>query len=386
MLYLPGRSRRLADPTIAGRQSRQDEAVTETLRRIMVVDDEPEFRFLHAELLKAFGYSVTVAADGVEALALMTPSVDLIVMDGEMPKMDGFEVARLIRSDPLVGDVPIVMVTGLAGRKDRLRAFDLGINDFVNKPVDPDELRLRIRWLVSLKIAQDEIKAHRRSLEETVEIRTRELQEALVEVEAARRRTHEAHMDTIHRLTLAGEYKDRDTADHVERIGRFSEVVARGMGLPPKTVDVVRNAAPLHDVGKVGIPDAILLKPGRLEPDEWAVMRAHTTMGAQILAHSGSDVIQMGASIALAHHERWDGGGYPYGIGGQEIPLEARICAVVDFFDALTVDRPYRRAMPDDEVIQMMIDASGKHFDPDILGVFLDAREEINRVQTEYFR
>ena len=360
--------------------------MTETLRRIMVVDDEPEFRFLHAELLKAFGYSVTVAADGVEALALMTPSVDLIVMDGEMPKMDGFEVARLIRSDPLVGDVPIVMVTGLAGRKDRLRAFDLGINDFVNKPVDPDELRLRIRWLVSLKIAQDEIKAHRRSLEETVEIRTRELQEALVEVEAARRRTHEAHMDTIHRLTLAGEYKDRDTADHVERIGRFSEVVARGMGLPPKTVDVVRNAAPLHDVGKVGIPDAILLKPGRLEPDEWAVMRAHTTMGAQILAHSGSDVIQMGASIALAHHERWDGGGYPNGIGGQEIPLEARICAVVDFFDALTVDRPYRRAMPDDEVIQMMIDASGKHFDPDILGVFLDAREEINRVQTEYFR
>ena len=140
-------------------------------------------------------------------------------------------------------------------------------------------------------------------------------------------------MDTIHRLTLAGEYKDRDTADHVERIDRFSEVVARGMGLPAKTVDVVRNAAPLHDVGKVGIPDAILLKPGRLDPDEWAVMRAHTTRGAQILAHWGSDVIQMGASIALAHHERWDGGGYPNGIGGQEIPLEARICAVVDFFD-----------------------------------------------------
>jgi putative two-component system response regulator len=352
----------------------------------MVVDDQPEFRLLHAELLKTFGYSVIVAADGVEALALMSPSVDLIVMDGDMPKMDGFEVARLIRNDPLFADVPIVMVTGLAGRKDRLRAFDLGINDFVNKPVDPDELRLRARWLVSLKIAQDEIKAHRRQLEETVEIRTHELQEALVEVEAARRRTHEAHMDTIHRLTLAGEYKDQDTADHVERIGRFSEVVARWMGLPPTTVETIRNAAPLHDVGKVGIPDAILLKPGKLEPEEWAVMRAHTTMGAQILARSESEVIQMGANIALSHHERWDGAGYPNRVAGADIPLEARICTVVDFFDALTVDRPYRKALPNEQVVEMMIEGSAKHFDPDVLTVFLDAREEIKHVQTEYFR
>lgn len=360
--------------------------MNETSHRVMVVDDEPEFRLLHAELLRAFGYAVTVAADGVEALALMSPSVDLIVMDGDMPKMDGFEVARLVRSDPLVADVPIVMVTGLAARKDRLKAFDLGINDFINKPVDPDELRLRARWLVSLKVARDEIKAHRRQLEETVAIRTRELEEALVEVEAARRRTHEAHMDTIHRLTLAGEYKDRDTADHVERIGRFSEVVARRMGLPARTVEVIRNAAPLHDVGKVGIPDAVLLKPGALDSGELAVMRAHTTMGAQILAGSASDVIQMGARIALAHHERWDGGGYPHGVAGRDIPLEARICTVVDFFDALTVDRPYRRAVPREAVIEMMIEASGAHFDPDVLAVFLDAGEEIRHVQTEYFR
>ena len=360
--------------------------MTPTDRRVLVVDDDPEFRFLHSELLKSFGYKVEVASDGVEALALMSPKVDLVVMDADMPKMDGFEVARMVRSDPLVADIPIVMVTGLAGREERLRAFDLGINDFVNKPVDPHELRLRAKWLVSLKAAQDEIKAHGRKLEETVEIRTRELREALAEVQQARLRTHKAHMDTIHRLTLAGEYKDRDTADHVERIGRFSQVVARWMKLPDEISETIRHAAPMHDVGKLGIPDRILLKPGKLDEEEWAVMRSHTTIGAQILADSNSDVIQMGERIALAHHERWDGKGYPNRLAGQEIPLEARICAVVDVFDALTVDRPYRKAVPNDEVIEMMKGDSGTHFDPDVLDVFLDAREEIESVQAEYFR
>ena len=215
---------------------------------------------------KGFGYGVDVAANGVEALDLMSPSVDLVVLDGEMPEMDGFEVARRIRSDESVADVPVVMVTGLKGREDRLRAFDLGINDVVSKPIDATELKFRARWLVSLKIAQDEIKAHGRKLEETVERRTRDLRDALAEVGAARLSTHEAHIDTIHRLTLAGEYKDQDTADHVARIGGFSEVVARRMKLPDEIVEVIRHAAPMHDVGKIGIPDAILLKPGKLGP------------------------------------------------------------------------------------------------------------------------
>lgn len=360
--------------------------MSEDQRRVLVVDDDPEFRFLHSELLKGFGYNVAVASDGVEALAQISSTVDLVVMDASMPNMDGFEVARLVRGDPLVADIPIVMVTGLVGREDRLRAFDLGINDFINKPVDPSELRLRARWLVSLKVAQDEIKAHGRKLEETVEIRTRELRAALAEVQAARLKTHQAHMDTIHRLTLAGEYKDRDTADHVERIGRFSQVIARWLGLPDETVETIRHAAPMHDVGKLGIPDRILLKPGPLDDEEWKVMRSHTTIGAQILADSNSEVIQMGERIALGHHERWDGKGYPRGVAGEEIPLEARICAVVDVFDALTVDRPYRKAVPNDEVVEMMRKDAGTHFDPDVLDTFLDAREEIEAVQAEYAR
>lgn len=359
-------------------------SLSEAHRRVLVVDDDAEFRFLHSELLRTFGYHVDVASDGVEALALISPHVDLVVMDAAMPNMDGFEVARLVRGDPLVADIPIVMVTGLAGKEDRLRAFDLGINDFINKPVDPNELRLRARWLVSLKVAQDEIKAHGRKLEETVEVRTRELREALREVQEARLKTHEAHMDTIHRLTLAGEYKDRDTANHVERIGRFSQVVARWMKLPRDMVETILHAAPMHDVGKLGVPDRILLKPGKLDEEEWKIMRAHTTFGAQILADSTSDVIQMGERIALRHHERWDGKGYPEGMAGEEIPLEARICTVVDVFDALTVDRPYRKAVPVEEVIEMMKAERGSHFDPEVLDTFLDAREEIEAVRAEY--
>jgi len=303
-----------------------------------------------------------------------------------MPKMNGFEVAHLIRQDPTVSDVPIVMVTGLAGREDRLRAFDLGINDFINKPVDPHELRLRARWLVSLKSAQDEVRAHEKELEDTVLVRTQELRAALAEVQAARLMTHQAHMDTIHRLTIAGEYKDRDTADHVERIGRFSAVVAEGLGWEGEDVEVIRHAAPMHDVGKIGIPDRVLLKPGKLDDDEWTIMRSHTVIGAEILAHSQSDVIQMGERIAMAHHERWDGAGYPKGIAGDKIPIEARICTVVDFFDALTVDRPYREAVPNDEVVAMMDDGCGTHFDPDVLGVFHEVRGQIEDVQAEYPR
>lgn len=358
--------------------------MSDSSRRVLVVEDDADFRSLHSELLKSFGYHVDVASDGVEALALMSPKVDLVVLDAAMPNMDGFEVARLVRGDPLIADIPIVMVTGLAGRDERLRAFDLGINDFINKPVDPNELRLRARWLVSLKVAQDEIKAHGRKLEETVEVRTRELRQALAEVHAARRKTHQAHMDTIHRLTVAGEYKDRDTADHVERIGRYSQVVARWMRLPQEMVETIRHAAPMHDVGKLGVPDRILLKPGPLDDEEWVLMRAHTTIGAQILANSTSDVIQMGERIALGHHERWDGKGYPNGVAGEEIPLEARICTVVDVFDAMTVDRPYRKAVPNDDVVEMMVKDARAHFDPDVLDAFLDAREEIESVQSEY--
>lgn len=348
-----------------------------------MADDDELTRTLHAEFVRGFGYEVEVAADGIEALAKVALGVDLVLTDAHMPNLDGFDVALRIRESRSAQDLPIVMVTSLEAREDRLRAYEVGINDFINKPVDHVELQLRLRWLLELKAAQDDLLASQANLEATVERRTRELRSALEDVTAAQRRIQEGHLDTIYRLTLAAEYKDHDTAGHIERIGRYSEVMARAMHLAPSVIDTIRHAAPMHDVGKLGIPDDILLKPGPLTDEEREIMNTHTTIGGQILAGSSSPVIQMGQRIALAHHEKWDGTGYPEGIPGPSIPMEARICTVVDFFDALTFDRPYRAAVPNPKVLAMMREESGTRFDPDVLDVFLSIQEEIEEIQAD---
>lgn len=348
-----------------------------------MADDDELTRTLHAEFVRGFGYEVETAADGIEALAKVALGVDLVLTDAHMPNLDGFDVARRIREARSAQELPIVMVTSLEAREDRLRAYESGINDFINKPVDHVELRLRLHWLLELKAAQDQLMQSQAILEATVDRRTRELRNALEEVTAAQRRIQEGHLDTIYRLTLAAEYKDHDTAGHIERIGRYSEVMAHAMHLAPSVIDTIRHAAPMHDVGKLGIPDHILLKPGPLTDEEREIMNTHTTIGGQILAGSTSPVIQMGQRVALAHHEKWDGTGYPNGIAGAQIQVEARICTVVDFFDALTFDRPYRRAVPNDRVLEMMHEESGTRFDPDVLDVFFSIRGDIEAIQAD---
>jgi len=350
---------------------------------ILVADDDELTRTLHSEFVRGFGYDVEVAADGIEALAKLALGVDLVLTDAHMPNLDGFDLARRIREVRSPQDLPIVMVTSLEAREDRLRAYESGINDFINKPVDHVELRLRLHWLLELKAAQDQLLRSQSILEATVERRTRELRGALEDVTAAQRRIYEGHLDTIYRLTLAAEYKDHDTAGHIERIGRYSEVMARAMHLAPGLTDTIRHAAPMHDVGKLGIPDHILLKPGPLTDEERGVINTHTTIGGQILAGSSSPVIQMGHRVALAHHEKWDGTGYPYRIAGALIPIEARICTVVDFFDALTFDRPYRKALPNARVLAMMREESGTRFDPDVLDVFFSIQGDIEAIQAD---
>jgi putative two-component system response regulator len=276
------------------------------------------------------------------------------------------------------------MVTSLEAREDRLRAYEIGINDFINKPVDPTELRLRLKWLLELKSTQNELRRSKETLVSTVELRTRELRLALKEVTRAQREVQAGHLDTIRRLSLAAEYKDHDTAGHIERIGRYSQVVGMAMHMQPGVVDLLSHAAPMHDVGKFGIPDSILLKPGPLDQRARAIMNTHTTIGAQILAGSTSPVIQMGERVALTHHEMWNGEGYPNGLAGDEIPEVARICTVVDFFDALTMDRPYRKAVDNDEVVEMIRAENGTRFDPRIVKVFLEVRKDIEAIQAEY--
>jgi len=352
--------------------------------RILVADDDEMIRTLHAEFVRGFGYEVEVAADGIEAIAKIGLGVDLVLTDAHMPNMDGFEVARRIRENRTSDELPIVMVTSLEAREDRLRAYEAGINDFINKPVDHTELKLRLRWLLELKSAQDQLRKSKETLQSTVELRTRELRQALEEVTRAQREVQAGHLDTIRRLTLAAEYKDHDTAGHIERIGRYSQVVGMAMHLQPGKVDLLLHAAPMHDVGKLGIPDSILLKPGPFDEDERAIMNTHTTIGAQILSGSSSPVIQMGERVALTHHERWDGSGYPNGLSGEDIPIEARICSVVDFFDALTMDRPYRKAVPNDEVVEMILSENGTSFDPSVVEVFVKVRGDLETIQAEY--
>lgn len=262
-------------------------------------------------VLTSFGYRTEMARSGEEALLKLRRRVDLVIRDARMPGMNGFELTRRIRRDPRYFDLPVVMVTGLDGRDDRLNAVQARVNDFVSKPFDVTELRLRSGWLLRMKDATDALKRPRAVLEQAVEERTAELCAALHDTVVVQQGTVEAHLDTIRRLVLAAEYKDRATAGHIERIGRFCELIAQGLGLEPHRVRVTRHASIMHDVGKLGIPDAILLKAGRLTDAEWEVMKQHIIRGARMLHGSPSEFLQLGEVIALTHHERWNGGGYP---------------------------------------------------------------------------
>jgi putative two-component system response regulator len=352
-------------------------------RRVLVVDDRDDARLIQARILANLGYDVEQARDGLEALAKLELDTDLVLLDAEMPGMDGFEVAKRIRDNPRLVDLPIMMVTGLGGQEDRLRAVQAGVNDFISKPFEINELRLRTEGLLKFKDASDALKRQQADLERTVQRRTEALRHALEEMATAQRRTYDAHLDTIRRLVIAAEFKDRDTAAHIERIGRYSEVVARALKLAPGQVETLRHATPMHDVGKIGIPDTILLKPGKLTPEEWAIMQQHTIMGARILHGSPSELLQAGEEIALSHHEKWDGSGYPHGLRGEAIPLGGRVCAVADVFDALTSNRHYRDALPNETVFGMIETQAGHHFDPAVVAAFLASRDEVERIQRE---
>jgi len=361
--------------------------VTQTSQRrprVLVVDDNDALRRSTARVVESFGYDVDTAEDGIEALAKLMLDFDLVLLDGEMPHMDGFEVAERIRSTDEMQHLPIIMVTGLAQPESRRRAIRCGVNDFVVKPFDSEELEMRSKWLIEMKRNFDELQGNQNRLEEEVERRTGSLRTIVREMAEAQRRTMEAHVDTIHRLSLAAEFKDRVTAYHIERIGLYSERLARALAMAPKVVETIRHAATMHDVGKLGVPEAILMKPGKLTDAEMDIMKTHTTIGAQILSNSDSPLLQMGERIALSHHERWDGEGYPYGLAGEDIPIEGRICTIVDFFDALTTDRPYRDAVPVDEVLDMMREDSGRHFDPNLLETFFSITDEILEIYARY--
>lgn len=320
--------------------------------RILVVDDQPANVRLLEKLLARWGYanvvSTTDSSRVVELVDRERP--DLLLLDLAMPHPDGFEVMKLVSAvDAGRVPTPILVLTADISAAVKERALSGGASDFLTKPFEESEVRLRVQNLLTTRMLQVR-------LEQRVEERTHELEQA--------------RRETLERLALAGEFRDDETHEHAQRVGRTAALLAAQLGLAEQDVELIGRSAPLHDIGKLGVPDAILLKPGRLTAEEFAVMQGHTLIGAQILAGSVSAVLRSGEIIARSHHERWDGGGYPDGLSGRQIPVAGRLVALADVFDALTHERPYKAAWPPGQAADEIRRVAGQQFDPDVVSAF----------------
>ncbi|MCK9364389.1 MAG: two-component system response regulator [Syntrophales bacterium] len=345
---------------------------------ILVVDDEDRNRRLMEALLIPLGYEVILAADGEDALRKVqeTPP-DVILLDVMMPGISGFDVAKQLKENEETKIIPIVMVTMLQDVENRIKAIEAGADDFLSKPVDRTELQARVNSLVQVKAYNDHMRDYQKELEAEVAKRTEELRKAFETIKAA-------SLDTIYRLSRASEYKDEDTGAHIKRMSNYAAVVARQMGLSKDDVDTILYASPMHDTGKIGIPDKILLKPGKLDPEEWEIMKQHAVIGGKILSGSDSEFIKLAEVIALAHHEKWDGSGYPLGLRGPAIPLAGRIAAIADVFDALISRRPYKEPFPLEKSFAIIREGRGSHFDPEVVDAFFAVEKEILSIMETY--
>jgi len=340
---------------------------------IMVVDDQSTSRAILEQVVRSLDERVLVEGFNrpVDAVVWATKHIaDLVLVDYMMPDMDGIEFVRRLRSLPGYEHVPMVMVTVHDDRKVRYAALDAGITDFLTKPVDARECLARCRNLLTLRRQQLVLEDRRRLLEHMVEEATHEVRER--------------EKETLLRLARAGEFRDAETGYHLQRMSRYSRMIADAIGLERDEAQTIELAAPLHDIGKIGIPDQILLKSSKLDTDEWAVMQRHPLIGHEILKGSASKYVRMGALIALGHHEKYDGSGYPNGLVSEHIALSARVVAVADVYDALTSVRPYKKAWASEDAFEYLRTQRGKHFDPHLVDAFLGVREEVLRVQHEY--
>ena len=341
--------------------------------RVQIVDDNQTNLHLFRSILKTLSADLEVDSylDPLAALAACAERLpDLILVDFMMPRMDGHQYIAEVRKLPRSHDVPIVMITAANERTVRHRALELGATDFVTKPVDVFEMKARLSNLLELRRSTVHLRDRNRWLAEEVAKATNVVAE----------REHEL----IIRLSKAAEFRDPETGAHITRMANYSLIIAEGLGLPAEDCQLILLAAPMHDVGKLGIPDGILLKPGKLDEEEFAVMKTHSTIGHTILRDSPSQLIALGAEIALTHHEKFDGSGYPHGLAGEAIPLTGRIVAVADVFDALTSERPYKAAWPVAKARALLEENRGSHFDPACVDAFLNAWDRALEIQKRF--
>ena len=336
---------------------------------VLIVDDQPSQRTMFRHLLEDISPDVKVTdfGDPVEALLWsQRSSPDLLLLDYRMPKLDGLEFARRFRRPLSHRDVPIILITVVGDEPIRNAALEAGVIDFLVKPVRPRELRSRCRNLLALRQQQQNLKFRAHELERQLLARMHELDEREREI--------------LHRLAKSMQYRDGGGVGHVERISRYSGLIAEAMGLPEDEVRMIELAAPLRGIGKIGVSDAVLLKPEKLDEAEFEQIQRHPRIGYEILSDSSSKFVQFGATIALNHHERWDGSGYPAGLAGEDIPLAARIVAVTDVLEALTTVRPYREAWSMDRAMTYLKSQSGIQFDPAVIDALMARRERIAEI------
>ncbi len=347
---------------------------------ILVVDDEDAVLHNLQRLLRMHGYACEGASSATDARQLLMEAgpFELILSDVNMPNESGIAlVERVANEHP---DTATLMVTGVDDRMLAERALAIGAYGYVIKPFEPNEILIAISNALRRRSLEIENRAHRDRLGQMVEERTSDLWNAIRHLERADRDLRSSREETVRRLALAAEFRDDETAEHVERMSHYCELLARKLGSDYEACELIRTASVMHDVGKIGIPDGILRRSGKLEPDEFELMKHHTEIGHRILDGSDAQVLQSAAMIALTHHEWWDGSGYPRGLAGEEIPLEGRIAAIGDAFDALISNRVYRKAFSLGQAAEIMKQESGTHFDPKLLALFLDSLPEVSAV------
>ncbi len=346
--------------------------------KILVVDDDESLRNIIAGFLALLNYEIIHACNGVEALEKTREHYpDVILLDVTMPEMDGIEVLKRLKNDEETSIIPVVMVTASDERQIRINAIDLGVDEFLAKPTDVMELRARVTSLLKVKAYNDYMRSYQKELETEVEKQTKDIKFAL-------QKAKDSSYETIYILSRAAEYRDEDTGSHILRVSHYSAVIAEGLGQDKDNVENILYGALMHDVGKIGIPDRILLKPGELTIEEFNIVQGHVCIGSHILEGSASAFIKTGEEIARYHHEKWDGSGYPEGRRGLEIPLSSRIVAIADVFDALTTKRVYKDAFSAEKASVVIEEGRGRHLDPEIVEVFFALFDKVMKIKETY--
>lgn len=332
---------------------------------ILVVDDTPENIDLLVEILKA-DYRVRAAINGEQGLkiARLAKAPDLILLDVMMPGIDGFEVCRQLKGDPTTSHIPVIFVTAKITTSDEIRGFSLGAVDYITKPISPPVVLARVKTHLALY-------DQNRELDRKVREQTKDI--------------HDTRLKIIQRLGRAAEYKDDNTGLHVIRMSHYARVLGKAAGMSDAMADMMLDAAPMHDIGKIGIPDSILQKAEALTDDEWHLMQTHTQMGCDIIGEDDSELLKMASTVAISHHENWDGSGYPNKLAGEAIPTVGRIVTIADVFDALTSVRPYKKAWPVEDAVAYLEQHAGTRFDPKLVSLFIENIDQILAIKEHYF-